>query len=59
MLPIDAAIGLSPPHPLCAPTMRTPITLALPKGRILKEALPLLAQLGIVPEADFSDEGSR
>ena len=36
-----------------------PITLALPKGRILKEALPLLARIGIVPEADFSDENSR
>ena len=39
--------------------MSKPITLALPKGRILKEALPLLARLGIVPEADFSDENSR
>ena len=39
--------------------MSAPITLALPKGRILKEALPLLARLGIVPEPDFSDEDSR
>lgn len=39
--------------------MVKPITLALPKGRILKEALPLLARLGIVPEPDFSDENSR
>jgi ATP phosphoribosyltransferase len=31
----------------------------LPKGRILKEALPLLARIGIVPEPDFSDENSR
>ena len=36
-----------------------PLTLALPKGRILKEALPLLARLGIVPEPEFSDEDSR
>ena len=36
-----------------------PLTLALPKGRILKEALPLLARLGIVPEPDFADEDSR
>jgi ATP phosphoribosyltransferase len=36
-----------------------PLTLALPKGRILKEALPLLARIGIVPEPDFSDENSR
>jgi ATP phosphoribosyltransferase len=39
--------------------MTMPLTIALPKGRILKEALPLLARIGIVPEADFSDEDSR
>jgi len=33
--------------------------LALPKGRILGEALPLLARVGIVPEPAFSDEDSR
>jgi ATP phosphoribosyltransferase len=32
---------------------------AVPKGRILEEALPLLARAGIVPEAAFSDEKSR
>ena len=40
-------------------TAPPPITLALPKGRILREALPLLARLGIVPEPDFADEDSR
>lgn len=39
--------------------MTKPLTIALPKGRILKEALPLLGRLGIVPEADFADEASR
>lgn len=39
--------------------MTRPITLALPKGRILKEALPLLARIGIVPEPDFADANSR
>lgn len=39
--------------------MIAPLTIALPKGRILKEALPLLARIGIVPEPDFSDENSR
>jgi len=39
--------------------MVRPLTLALPKGRILKEALPLLARAGIVPEPDFADEDSR
>jgi ATP phosphoribosyltransferase len=39
--------------------MTDPIILAVPKGRILEEALPLLAAVGIVPEPAFSDEGSR
>ncbi|WP_303783022.1 ATP phosphoribosyltransferase [Sandarakinorhabdus limnophila] len=39
--------------------MTTPLIIALPKGRILKEALPLLARIGIVPEADFTGENSR
>ena len=36
-----------------------PLIIAIPKGRILVEALPLLARAGIVPEAAFSDEDSR
>ena len=40
-------------------TAPEPIILAVPKGRILEEALPLLARAGIVPEPAFSDEGSR
>ena len=39
--------------------MAEPLIIAIPKGRILEEALPLLASAGIVPEAAFSDEGSR
>ncbi len=39
--------------------MADPIIFAIPKGRILEEALPMLARAGIVPEAAFSDEGSR
>lgn len=39
--------------------MTEPLILAVPKGRILEEALPLLAAVGIVPEPAFSDEGSR
>ncbi|TRW14810.1 ATP phosphoribosyltransferase [Glacieibacterium frigidum] len=39
--------------------MTEPLIIALPKGRILKEALPVLARAGIVPEAAFSDEDSR
>ena len=39
--------------------MPQPLLLAVPKGRILAEALPLLARAGIVPEAAFADEDSR
>jgi len=39
--------------------MTTPLIFALPKGRILDEALPLLEQAGIVPEPAFFDKGSR
>lgn len=35
------------------------ITIALPKGRILDELLPMLEAVGIVPEADFFNEKSR
>lgn len=35
------------------------ITFALPKGRILSEAAPLLAHAGIVPDSDFFNEESR
>lgn len=35
------------------------ILLAVPKGRILDEALPLLAGVGIVPEPAFTDPDSR
>jgi ATP phosphoribosyltransferase len=35
------------------------LVLALPKGRILKEALPLLARAGIEPEASFHDADGR
>lgn len=39
--------------------MVEPIILAVPKGRILDEALPLLARAGIVPEPAFGNEDSR
>lgn len=39
--------------------MTDPIIIAVPKGRILDEALPLLAAAGIMPEAAFSDPDSR
>jgi ATP phosphoribosyltransferase len=36
-----------------------PLILALPKGRILDEAMPLLARAGLEPEAAFRDPDSR
>ena len=35
------------------------LIIAVPKGRILDEALPLLRAAGVVPEAAFADEASR
>src|SRR3546814_10826219 len=39
--------------------MTKPLIIAIPKGRILDEALPLLARVGIEPEAEFHDKHSR
>ena len=39
--------------------MGQPIIFAVPKGRILEEALPLLARAGILPEAGFGDGNNR
>ena len=39
--------------------MPKPLTFAVPKGRILAEALPVMARAGVVPEAEFHDKGSR
>jgi ATP phosphoribosyltransferase len=39
--------------------MAEPIVIAVPKGRILTEVMPLFAHAGIVPEAAFADEDSR
>ena len=36
-----------------------PLTFAVPKGRILDEALPVMARAGVVPEAAFYDKGNR
>ncbi|MBX9898854.1 MAG: ATP phosphoribosyltransferase [Qipengyuania sp.] len=39
--------------------MTEPLTFAVPKGRILDEALPLMARAGVVPEAAFHDKANR
>lgn len=36
-----------------------PLVLALPKGRILDEVMPVLARIGIEPEPDFARDSSR
>ncbi len=36
-----------------------PLTFAVPKGRILDEALPVMARAGLVPEAAFHDKANR
>ncbi|MDF1733972.1 MAG: ATP phosphoribosyltransferase [Minwuia sp.] len=40
-------------------TTTEPLVIALPKGRILKEAMPLVRAAGIEPEAAFDDPKSR
>ena len=35
------------------------LILAVPRGRILKDVMPLIARAGIVPEAAFDDDDSR
>jgi len=39
--------------------MLPPLIIAVPKGRILAEALPILAAAGVRPEPAFGDEASR
>ena len=41
------------------PITPRPLIFAVPKGRILDEALPLMAAAGVVPEAAFHDKNSR
>ena len=40
-------------------TANDPLRLAVPKGRILDELLPLLSRVGIEPEASFADKNER
>src|SRR3546814_12353232 len=39
--------------------MSSLLTFAVPKGRILDEALPIMERAGVVPEAAFHDKTSR
>ncbi|MEO6388931.1 MAG: ATP phosphoribosyltransferase [Croceibacterium sp.] len=42
-----------------ASALTPPLTFAVPKGRILDEALPVMARAGLVPQSDFHDKASR
>ncbi len=42
-----------------ASALTPPLTFAVPKGRILDEALPVMARAGLVPESAFHDKGNR
>lgn len=47
------------PDAAFAPATETPLILALPKGRILKECAPLMDRAGIHPGKGWNDEDSR
>lgn len=53
-LPVQSKAGMVP-----AAMTPTPLILAVPKGRIAEEFLPLLACVGIEPEPAFFDAGDR
>ena len=42
-----------------ASALTPPLTFAVPKGRILDEALPVMARAGLVPESAFHDKRNR
>lgn len=44
---------------MSALSLTSPLTIAIPKGRIFTELAPLMTQVGIAPEADFFNESSR
>ena len=44
---------------MLSPQNSRPLIFAVPKGRILDEALPLMARAGVVPEAGFHDKSNR
>lgn len=51
-----SALAMSTP---ASPVSQSPLTFAIPKGRILDEALPVMAQADIVPEDAFHDKANR
>lgn len=47
------------PATICRSIMDRPLTFAVPKGRILDEALPVMAGAGVVPADAFHDKADR
>ncbi len=45
--------------PICAAMQTGSLIFAVPKGRILEEALPVMARAGVVPEDGFHDKANR
>ena len=54
-----SSVALYASWPYIARAMTNPLTFAVPKGRILDEALPVMARAGLVPESAFHDKADR
>ncbi len=50
---------LAPKRAPMSKTASRPLTFAVPKGRILEEALPVMARAGVVPDSSFHDKADR
>ncbi len=50
---------LAPKRAPMSDTASRPLTFAVPKGRILEEALPVMARAGVVPDSAFHDKADR
>ena len=50
---------LAPKRAPMSKTASRPLTFAVPKGRILEEALPVMARAGVVPDSAFHDKADR
>jgi ATP phosphoribosyltransferase len=53
------SLDLTRPDPDTDDAAQSRVVMALPKGRILADCLPLLRRMGVEPPPDLVDEGSR
>jgi ATP phosphoribosyltransferase len=56
---VTRSLELSRTHRDAEHEAESGVVMALPKGRILGDCLPLLARMGVAPPPDLVDEGSR